>query len=127
MPDFRELHHAHLRHSLARHVDGEVRFDEASRNLYATDASIYQIKPAGVVIPRTTDALVAAVQIALDARVPVTARGGGTSLSGQSIGPGLVIDCSKYLNRILDVDPVSRTARVQPGVVLDQLNRALDQ
>src|SRR5262245_47301749 len=125
MPDFRDVRHAQLDRELRRHVDGEVRFDEASRRLYSTDPSIYQISPAGVVIPRTPHALHTAVQIALEMRVPVTARGGGTSLSGQSIGPGLIVDCSKYLNQILEIDPVGRTARVQPGVVLDQFNRAL--
>ncbi len=125
MPDFCDVRHAQLERELRRHVDGEVRFDDASRRLYSTDASIYQIRPAGVVIPRTPHALHSAVQIALEMRVPVTARGGGTSLSGQSIGPGLIVDCSKYLNQILDIDPVSRIARVQPGVVLDQFNRAL--
>src|SRR5207248_9048346 len=90
-----------------------------------TDASIYQVVPLGVVIPRTADDLVAAVQIAAELEVPIVPRGGGTSLSGQSIGPGLVIDCSKYLNAVLDVDPGGRMARVQPGVVLDQLNRTV--
>src|SRR5262249_3946235 len=71
------------------------------------------------------DDLRAAVQIAAEMRVPVTARGGGTSLSGQSVGPGLVLDCSKYLNKLLAVDVAGRTARVQPGIVLDHLNRAL--
>jgi FAD/FMN-containing dehydrogenase/ferredoxin len=110
---------------LTRQIAGEVRFDETSRRLYATDASLYQVEPLGVVVPKTRDDLAAAVQIAAELGVPITARGGGTSLSGQSIGPGIVIDCSKYLNRVLDIDPVNRTARVQPGVVLDQLNREL--
>src|SRR5262249_23049319 len=92
---------------------------------YSTDASIYQIEPLGVVIPKTVDDVQAVVQIAGEMGVPITARGGGTSLSGQSIGPGVVLDFSKYLNAILDVDPAARTTRVQPGVVLDQLNRAL--
>jgi FAD/FMN-containing dehydrogenase/Fe-S oxidoreductase len=113
--------HAHLR----QHVDGEVRFDEGARKLYSTDASIYQIEPLGVVLPRTVDALQAAVQIALEMHVSMVPRGGGTSLSGQAIGPGLIIDCSKYLNLILDIDPVGMTARVQPGVILDQFNSAL--
>jgi FAD/FMN-containing dehydrogenase/Fe-S oxidoreductase len=125
MFDFRDLRHAELERQLRQHVDGEVRFDESSRLLYSTDASIYQIKPAGVVIPRTPEALRTAVRIALESGVSVTPRGGGTSLSGQSIGPGLVVDCSKYLNKVLEIDPVSRSARVQPGVVLDQFNRAL--
>jgi FAD/FMN-containing dehydrogenase/Fe-S oxidoreductase len=119
----------HRRDALVTHlrkqVQGEVRFDDLTRRLYSTDASIYQVVPLGVVIPRTRQDLVTAVQVAAELGVPVTARGGGTSLSGQSIGTGLVIDCSKYLNAVLDVDPVGRTARVQPGVVLDQLNRAL--
>ena len=125
MLDFRELKHEALVKQLKRHVSGEVRCDEGTRRLYSTDASIYQILPAGVVIPRTPQDLLAAVQIALEMHVPVTARGGGTSLSGQSIGPGLIVDCSKYLNNILDIDPTRRTARLQPGVVLDQFNREL--
>jgi FAD/FMN-containing dehydrogenase/Fe-S oxidoreductase len=110
---------------LARHTAAEVRFDDTSRDLYATDASHYTVRPLGVVIPRTEADLVAAVGIAAELGVPITPRGGGTSLSGQSIGPGVVIDCSKHLNRVLDVDPVGRTARVQPGLVLDHLNRAV--
>jgi FAD/FMN-containing dehydrogenase/Fe-S oxidoreductase len=110
---------------LARHIAGEVRFDDTTRRLYATDASHYQIEPLGVVIPKTRDDLVATVQIAAELNVPITARGGGTSLSGQSIGPGIVIDCSKYLNRVLDVDPINRIARIQPGLVLDHLNKQL--
>src|SRR5215218_6642695 len=108
---------------LRRHVAGEVRFDDTSRHLYATDASHYQVQPLGVVIPKSTDDLAVTVQIAAELGVPITARGGGTSLSGQSIGPGVVIDCSKYLNVIGPVDVDRRTVRVQPGVVLDQLNR----
>lgn len=110
---------------LRTHIEGEVRFDHASRDLYSTDASIYQIRPLGVVIPKTVQDLQTTVQIASEMRLPITARGAGTSLSGQSIGPGLVIDNSKYLNRILAVDPEARMARVQPGVVLEQLNREL--
>jgi FAD/FMN-containing dehydrogenase/Fe-S oxidoreductase len=125
MHDFSTLQRDSLVAHLRKHVRGEVRFDDLTRRLYSTDASIFQVTPLGVVIPRTAQDLVTAVQIAGEMRVPVTARGGGTSLSGQSIGTGLVIDCSKYLNNVLDVDPAGRTARVQPGVVLDQFNRAL--
>ena len=117
------------RHDLARHlrghIAGEVRFDIASRKLYATDASIYQIEPLGVVIPRTAEDIVATVQVAGAMRVPITSRGGGTSLSGQAVGAGIVLDCSKYLRAILEIDPVARVARVQPGVVLDGFNEAL--
>ncbi len=125
MPDFLDDKRRALERHLRRHLQGEVRFDDTSRRLYSTDASIYQIVPLGVVIPRTSEDVVAAVQAAGELRVPITARGGGTSLSGQSIGPGIVLDFSKYLHAITDVDPTMRTARVQPGVVLDQLNRAL--
>jgi FAD/FMN-containing dehydrogenase/Fe-S oxidoreductase len=123
--DFTPQKHAALLDYLRRHVDGEVRFDAVSRKLYSTDASIYQIEPAGVVIPKTIAALQTAVQIALEMHIPIVPRGGGTSLSGQSIGAGVVLDCSKYLNNILDIDPHLQIARVQPGVILDQLNRAL--
>ena len=123
--DFAAQKHAALLDYLRRHVDGEVRFDAVTRKLYSTDASIYQIEPVGVVVPKTTEALRAAVQIALEMHIPIIPRGGGTSLSGQSIGAGIVLDCSKYLNHILDIDPVHQIARVQPGVVLDSFNREL--
>jgi FAD/FMN-containing dehydrogenase/Fe-S oxidoreductase len=110
---------------LRDHLAGEARFDPATRRLYATDASIYQIEPLGVVFPRDASDVRAAVQICAEARVPITPRGGGTSLSGQAIGPGVLIDCSRYMNALLDVDPQGLRARVQPGVVLDQLNREL--
>ena len=98
MTDFTELRHDHLARHLRKHLAGEVRFDSASRRLYSTDASIYQIEPLGVVVPKTAEDIVAAVQITAEMHVPITPRGGGTSLSGQSIGPGVVLDCSKYLN-----------------------------
>jgi FAD/FMN-containing dehydrogenase/Fe-S oxidoreductase len=125
MTNFTELQRESLGRHLRKHLAGEVRFDATSRKLYSTDASIYQIEPLGVVIPKTAEDVVAVVQIAGEAGVPLTARGGGTSLSGQSIGPGIVIDCSKYLRAVLDIDPVGRIARIQPGVVLDEFNRAL--
>jgi FAD/FMN-containing dehydrogenase/Fe-S oxidoreductase len=121
--DFTELKRDTLARQLRKHLEGEVRFDATSRRLYSTDASIYQIEPLGVVIPRTVDDIHVTLQVAGEMRVPLTARGGGTSLSGQSIGPGIVLDCSKYLNKIIALDPESRTARIQPGVILDQLNR----
>ncbi|MBX7104384.1 MAG: FAD-binding protein [Gemmataceae bacterium] len=110
---------------LAQHTTAEVRCDGTARRLYATDASIYYVEPLGVVLPRTSDDLKATVQIAREANVSLVPRGGGTSLSGQSIGPGIVVDCSKYLNKVVDYDPSSRRVRVQPGVILDQLNRSL--
>jgi FAD/FMN-containing dehydrogenase/Fe-S oxidoreductase len=123
--DFAAARRDSLVRYLRRHVAGEVRFDEASRHLYATDASHYTVTPLGVVVPRTADDLAATVEIASELGVPITARGGGTSLSGQAIGPGLVLDCSKYLNRVGEVDAAGRRVRVEPGVVLDQLNREL--
>ena len=128
MHDFAAERRDSLVRHLRKHVAGEVRFDDTSRHLYATDASHYQIRPLGVVIPKTPDDLTAAVQIAADLGVPITARGGGTSLSGQSIGPGLV-------HRLLEVPQPRRRGgrdaaarvRVQPGVVLDHLNRELAQ
>src|SRR6266849_1220111 len=125
MTDFTQLKRDALVRHLRRQIQGEVRFDPTSRKLYSTDASIYQIEPLGVVIPRTVEDIVTTVQIAAEMHVPITARGGGTSLSGQSIGPGIVLDCSKYLNAVLDIDTAARAARIQPGVILDQLNRAL--
>src|SRR4051794_28719412 len=107
MADFLELKRDNLARHLRKHIRGEVRFDPTSRLLYSTDASIYQMEPLGVVIPRTVADVVATVQIAAEQHTPITARGGGTSLSGQSIGPGIVMDCSKYLNTILDIDAAS--------------------
>src|SRR5262249_13689214 len=84
---------------------------------------IYQIEPLGVVIPRTADDLVTTVQAAAEMHLSITARGGGTSLSGQSIGPGIILDCSKYLNQVLDYDAAARVLPLQPGVVLAHPNR----
>jgi FAD/FMN-containing dehydrogenase/Fe-S oxidoreductase len=123
MADFAAVRRDSLVRYLRRHVAGEVRFDDTSRRLYSTDASHYAVQPLGVVIPRTPDDLAVTVQVASELGVPVTARGAGTSLSGQAIGPGVVLDCSKYLNRVGEVDVSGRRVRVQPGVVLDQLNR----
>src|SRR5205814_3275893 len=114
-----------LQRDLEREISGEVRFDAVSRALYSTDASVYQIIPLGVVVPRGDDDVVRAVQIAGRHGVSITARGGGTSQAGQAVGAGLQLDTSKYLHRVLDVDVAGRTAWVQPGVVLDELNAAL--
>jgi len=110
---------------LRREVDGEVMFDDASRGRYSTDASIYQIDPIGIVVPRSEEAARAALQIAAEAGVPILPRGAGTSQCGQTVGAALVIDHSKFLNRVLEVDAHRREALVQPGMVLDHLNAAL--
>ena len=114
-----------LRTDLERALEGEVRFDAVSRALYSTDASVYQIIPTGIVIPRTRLDLVATVRIAGRHRCPITCRGGGTSQAGQAIGAGLQLDTSKHLNRIIAVSPQLREAWVEPGVVLDELNAEL--
>ena len=106
-------------------IAGDVRHDALSRALYATDASIYEIVPDAVVLPKTVADVAAAVQICGRHGVPVTARGAGTGLTGGAVNRGVQLDCSRYLNRILHVDPRARTARVEPGVVLDELNTEL--
>jgi FAD/FMN-containing dehydrogenase/Fe-S oxidoreductase len=110
---------------LRKEVRGEVLFDTFSRGRYSTDASIYQVMPIGVVVPRTEEDVVCALQIAAEAGVPVLARGSGTSQCGQTVGEALVIDYSKYLNAVIECDAEARTACVQPGVVLDHLNHYL--
>src|SRR4051812_47713668 len=114
-----------LHDRLSRETRAEVRFDRGTRGLYATDASLYQVEPLGVVVPRTAEDVVATVRIAAEEGVPVLPRGAATSLSGQTVGPAVVLDFSKYLNRIGVVDRERMTVRVEPGVVLDRLNAHL--
>src|SRR5947209_181471 len=114
-----------LRHDLASQIKGEVRFDALSRALYATDASVYQISPLGVVVPKNRADILHTLDVCRRYRCPITMRGGGTSQAGQAIGPGIQIDTSKYYNRILEVNAEERWARVEPGIVLDELNAEL--
>jgi FAD/FMN-containing dehydrogenase/Fe-S oxidoreductase len=114
-----------LEEQLARETTGEVLFDRFSRGRYATDASFYQIMPAGVVVPRSMDEALRALAITRGAGRIVTPRGGGTSQCGQTINDGIVIDFSKHLNRILSLDVENRSCVVEPGIVLDDLNRQL--
>jgi FAD/FMN-containing dehydrogenase/Fe-S oxidoreductase len=127
-PPYREWARAvdaeRLRADLAAAVRGEVRFDRGSRALYATDGSNYRQPPIGVVIPRDADDVVRGVEICHRHRAPIFGRGGGTSLAGQCCNVAVVFDFSKYMNRVLDVDPERRLARVQPGTILDDLRRA---
>src|SRR5512142_139955 len=109
---------------LRKRFSGDIRNDDASRILYSTDASMYEIEPLGVVLPRTQDDLQAAVELAARYRLPVLPRGSGSSLAGQAIGHSLIIDCSRWLDRIIEVDPDRRIAIVEPGVILSTLNRA---
>jgi len=114
-----------LAQRLRREVEGEVLFSRADRGRYATDASIYQVEPVGVVVPRTTADVAAALSIAREHGVPVLPRGGGTSQCGQTVNRALVIDCTKHLRRVLDVDAGARTVWVEPGLVLGHLNASL--
>lgn len=116
-----------LESSLRAVVRGEVRFDAVARSLYATDASPYRITPRGVVFPRDRDDIRATLAVARERMVPLLMRGGGTSLAGQTVGDAIVVDTSRYLTRILELDPQARTVRVEPGVVRDQLNLVLAQ
>ena len=111
-------------HELADRLRGEARFDDYTRQLYARDASMYSITPAGVAFPRDSEDVVAAVRAAGELGVPITPRGAGTSLAGQTVNSGLVLDFSRFMNRIVELDPRARTAYVEVGVVQDQLNRA---
>ena len=109
---------------LRARIEGEVRFDDGSRALYATDASNYRQVPIGVVVPKSIDDVVAAVTVCREHAAPVLSRGGGTSLCGQCCNVAVVLDFSKYLNRVLEIDAAARTARVEPGCVLDVLRDA---
>ncbi len=114
-----------LARSLEKHIEGEVLFDLFSRGRYATDASVYQVVPLGVVVPRTWADVEATLQIAREAGVPVLPRGGGTSQCGQTVNRAVVIDLSKHLSNLISVDSETQTCVVEPGLVLDQLNTAL--
>src|ERR1700712_4445456 len=114
-----------LEEQLTRATTGEVLFDRFSRGRYATDASFYQIVPAGVVVPRTIDEALRTLAICRDDGRTVTPRGGGTSQCGQTVNDGIVVDLSKHLNRIISLDVENRSCVVEPGMVLDGLNRQL--
>ena len=112
---------AELARDLEKRISGEVRFDAAYRALYATDGSNYRQVPIGVVVPKTIDDIVSTVAVCRQYGAPILARGGGTSLAGQCCNVAVVLDCSKYLNRVVALDPGRKQARVQPGVILDTL------
>ena len=114
-----------LARRLAREIEGEVLFDAASRGRYSTDASIYQVDPVGVVVPKNDRDAKVAMQIAVEEGIPILARGAGSSQCGQAVGAALLIDNSKYLNRVVSVDRERAVAVVEPGVVLDALNAQL--
>src|SRR5688572_16908961 len=118
----RTPHSGELANALRSAVRGEVMFDAGSRGRYATDASIYQVQPVGVLVPASHDDVVAAFDVCRSLNVPVLARGAGSSQCGQTVGPALVIDHSKHLGGILAFDREAMHVTVEPGVVLDQLN-----
>src|SRR6202166_424033 len=110
-----------LEQELKRTLRGEVRFDRGSRALYATDGSNYRQVPIGLVIPRDSDDVIAAVAACRKFGAPILPRGAGTSLAGQCCNVAVVLDFTKYMNQVIEIDPERRFARVQPGVVLDSL------
>ena len=114
-----------LRAALEQHVDGEVRFDAGSRAAYAHDGSNYRQVPIGVVVPRSVDAVVAAVAVCREAAVPVLSRGGGTSLAGQCCNEAMVIDWTKYCHQVVSFDRAAKSAVIEPGAALDKVNDAL--
>lgn len=113
-----------LERALGEALAGEIRFDDYTRHLYSTDASLYAIEPLGVAYPRDADDVVAAVQVAGRFGVPVLPRGAGTSLAGQTVGRAVVLDMSRYMHRLVGLDAEARMARVQPGLIQDDLNKA---
>ncbi|MDQ3904531.1 MAG: FAD-binding oxidoreductase, partial [Actinomycetota bacterium] len=110
-----------LTRALCAAVRGDVAADPGTRALYATDASNYRVLPRAVVLPRCIEDVAAVMGVCREFRVPLTARGAGTSIAGNAIGPGVILDFSRYLDAVLELDPATRLARVQPGVVLDSL------
>ena len=105
-------------------IEGEVRFDEGSRHLYANDASLYRQVPIGVVLPKSAEDVLAALAVCRKHDAPVFGRGGGTGLAGQSVNAAVMFDFSKYMNQLLALDAAGRCARVQPGVICDQVREA---
>ena len=118
---------AALAEALRGRVRGEVRFDSGSRALYATDGSNYRQVPIGVVLPRDGDDVIATIALAREYGAPILCRGGGTSLAGQCCNVAVILDFTRHMSRILDIDPVRRVSRVQPGVVLDNLRNAAEK
>ena len=122
LPSLVPLGDARIAQRLRREIAGEVLFSRGDRARYSTDASIYQVEPVGVVVPRTVEDVMATLAIAREHGVPVLPRGGGSSQCGQTVNRAIVLDCSKYLRRVLDVDAAEQTVWVEPGTVLGHLN-----
>jgi FAD/FMN-containing dehydrogenase len=113
--------------ALRKRIEGEIRFDDGSRALYAADASNYRQTPIGVVIPKHAEDVIETLAVCREFDAPVLARGGGTSLGGQCCNVAVVLDFTKYLNRVVDIDPKRRLARVQPGTILDDLRKTAEK
>ncbi len=120
-----EIERPDLVDALETRVDGDVRFDSYSRQLYATDASIYEVTPIGVVFPRSTDDVARVVSYCAEREIPVLPRGGGTSLAGQTVNEAVVLDFTTYMDDVIDIDPDERRATAQTGIYLESLNEAL--
>ncbi|PZR72061.1 MAG: FAD-binding oxidoreductase, partial [Chthoniobacterales bacterium] len=118
---------AQLERDLRGAIEGEVRFDPGSRAIYATDSSNYRQPPIGVTIPKSIDDVIAIVAACRQYAAPLLSRGGGTSLAGQCCNHAVVMDFSKYLHNMLELDPKAKRARVQPGLILDDLRDAAEQ
>ena len=116
-----------LAHELKKRVSGDVRFDRFSRALYSTDASIYQMDPIGVILPKTAEDFSLVIGIAAERHIPVLPRGAATSLAGQTVNNAFVLDFSRYMDQLLEVNHEEHWALVEPGIVLDDLNSKLSQ
>ena len=114
-----------LAHELSQNISGEVRFDDMSRALWSTDASIYQIKPVGVVLPKSEEDIIATLELASKNDVTILPRGGGTSLAGQTVGNSVIVDFSKYMRNVVELNLDEGWVKTQPGIILDELNRYL--
>ena len=115
----------HLKNLIKSEIEGEVYFDDVTREIYSTDASIYRIVPLCVVTPKTIKDIKTLVQISNEYGIPILPRGGGSSLSGQTVNKAIVIDFTKHINKVVDVDKNSMTAIAQPGITIDRLNQIL--
>ena len=109
---------------LNRVVQGEVKFDRMTRYLYSTDASLYLMEPVGVVLPKTNEDVIAVVETANKHNIPVLPRGGGTSLAGQTVANAIVMDFSKYMRNVIEINAEDGWVRTQPGIILDELNQS---
>ena len=116
-----------IEQELQKVVRGDIKFDKYSRMMYSTDASIYQMEPIGVVLPKDADEVAEIVRVCHDSKTIFLPRGGGTSLAGQTVNHGVVIDFTKYMNRVLSVNVEEKWALVEPGITIDGLNAAIKQ